>query len=93
MIPGAVSKEEFERDKSQYKGHVVIPYCTIGYRSGKYAEKLSGQGWDARNLRGSILAWTHAGRPLVDADGNDTKRVHVYGKKWDLAAEGYEGAW
>ena len=46
-----------------------------------------------QNLAGSMLAWTHADGELVDSDGNPTKRLHVFGKRWNLAADGYEGIW
>ena len=29
----------------------------------------------------------------VDADGQPTKRVHIYGAKWNLLPEGYEAVW
>jgi sodium/bile acid cotransporter 7 len=89
-IPGSISKEDFEANPESYKGKRVVAYCTIGYRSGKWAAFQWRQGVDAVNLRGSILAWTHAGGALVDAEGNPTKRVHVYGEEWDLVPEGYE---
>jgi len=93
MIPGAITEPQFEQHEDAYQGDVVVTYCTIGARSGEYAKKLRAQGWDARNMAGSILAWTHAGGPLVGPDGKPTQRVDVYGKKWDLAAKGYESTW
>lgn len=92
MIPGAITQAEFERRKHEFRDAPVVAYCTLGYRSGKYAAKLRAEGFDALNLRGAILAWTHAGEPLVDAQGA-TRRVHVYGRKWNLVASGYEGVW
>ena len=103
MIPGAIRKEEFERDLDhnalavelrgdQHRGRKIVTYCTIGYRSGVYARQLRERGLDAYNLKGSILAWAHAGQEFVDADG-PTHRAHVYGEKWNLLPEGYEGVW
>ena len=40
MIEGAMRKDDFEARKDEFKGHKVIAYCTIGYRSGKYVETL-----------------------------------------------------
>lgn len=91
-IPGAVSRETFEADPGAWKGRRVVTYCTVGYRSGRYAAELRRRGIEAYNLAGSLLAWTHAGQKLVNADG-ETRRLHVYGKTWDLAAEGYETVW
>jgi sodium/bile acid cotransporter 7 len=92
MIPGAISREEFERRREELGERTVVTYCTIGYRSGLYAEELKQEGWDAYNLEGSILAWTHAGQQLEDS-GQETRRVHVYGRKWNLAADDYEPVW
>jgi sodium/bile acid cotransporter 7 len=92
MIPGAITRDQFERRQGELEGRVVVAYCTIGYRSGLFAEVLSAYDWDARNLEGSILAWTHSGRDL-EVDGQPVRRLHVYGSRWDLAASGYETVW
>lgn len=92
MIPGAMSRTEFEARKDDFRDIPIVAYCTLGYRGGKYAAKLRAEGFDAYNLRGAILAWTHTGQPLINAEG-DTRRVHVYGRKWNLVASGYEGVW
>jgi sodium/bile acid cotransporter 7 len=92
MIPGAISREEFEKHPDRFTGREVVTYCTIGYRSGRYTQKLVGKGWDAHNLRGSIVSWTHVGGEL-EQGGSPTRRVHVYGKTWNLVAEGYEAVW
>ena len=91
-IPGAMTTAEFERNADAYRDATVIAYCTIGYRSGEYAAKLRERGMDARNLKGSILSWAHAGERLVNEKG-ETKRLHVYGKRWDLAPKGCETVW
>ena len=93
MIPGAIAKDAFERDKGQYAGSKVVVYCTIGYRSGVYAEELRDEGLDAYNLRGSLLAWAHSGKLLLTPNGVETKRVHVYGKEWNLLPDSHEGVW
>lgn len=92
MIPGAIAARTFEGDAESYRGAIVVPYCTVGYRSGLYTRELADAGWDARNLEGSILAWTLAGFPLEDADGA-THRVHVYGRTWNLAGEDFVTIW
>jgi sodium/bile acid cotransporter 7 len=91
-IPGALSREEFEARREELSGREVVTYCTIGYRSGLYTRKLVDEGWKASNLRGSIVAWTHIGGVLVK-NGAPTRRVHVYGRKWNLVADGYEAVW
>jgi len=85
-LPNAMSVEEYEAKRDSMGAHDCVCYCTIGYRSGAFAEKLakSASPRDADvdvkyyNLYGSILAWTHAGGELVDANGAPTKRVHTF---------------
>jgi len=93
MIPGAISKQEFEQRAEELSGSEVVTYCTIGYRSGAYAQQLMADGWAVRNFDGSLLAWTHAGGELIDSKGEPTRRLHVYGRQWALAADGYEAVW
>lgn len=92
VIPGALTLEEFLADPARAAGRPVIVYCTIGYRSGVAAERLRARGVPAVNLAGGILAWLHAGGPLV-ADGKPTDRVHVYGAQWDLAPSACRGVY
>jgi rhodanese-related sulfurtransferase len=92
MLPGAITSEQFERNMEKYKDKTIVVYCTIGSRSGYYTKHLIEKGLRAYNLRGSILAWIHAGQRLV-SDGEETRRVHVYGRKWNLAPKGYEAVW
>lgn len=92
MIPGAITQKEFEARSEELQGKTVVTYCTAGYRSGLYAKKIQTKGWQVINLEGSMLAWTHAGGPLVDHQG-PTKRLHVYSANWSLEAEDYEPVW
>jgi sodium/bile acid cotransporter 7 len=92
-IPGAITREEFGTRKAEFSRRPVVAYCTIGYRSGEYAQALLDEGVDAYNLEGSILAWVHAGQPVNDAQGNATRRVHTYGAQWALLPEGYEAVY
>jgi sodium/bile acid cotransporter 7 len=92
MLPGAITDEEFLKNPAAHGDRTVIGYCTISFRSGKLAEKLKKKGIQMFNLRGGILAWLHAGGKIYK-DGKPTKQVHVYGKEWNLAPEGYETVW
>lgn len=92
MIDGAITSREFEARLEAYEGATVVAYCTMGHRSGLYVEELQGRGWTALNLIGAILAWTHVGGALVDGDG-PTRMLHVWGRQYNLAAEGYEAVW
>lgn len=73
FIPHSVSKDTFEQqlkrmDEDQRRdaqaNWLVVPYCTVGYRSGAYAEQLQRRGFaNVRNGEG-ILLWTY----LRDSD-------------------------
>jgi len=61
----------------------IVVYCSIGYRSEKLGEKIKEKGFSkVYNLYGSIFEWANSGKPLEDDDGNETKTVHTYNKKW-----------
>lgn len=92
MIPGAISAQEFEADEDRYAEVTVVAYCTIGHRSSEYARQLTQRGRRVLNLSGSILAWAHAGGPLV-VNSEATQMLHVYGSSWDLAPNRFETIW
>jgi rhodanese-related sulfurtransferase len=90
QIPGSITRDEFEA--GNFTDRRVVSYCTIGYRSGKYTEKLSKRGVDAYNLTAGILGWVHDFRP-VERDGSQVRQVHVYGRQWSLLPAWYEPVW
>jgi rhodanese-related sulfurtransferase len=92
MLPGAVTEKQFLKNPGKYRDRTLVGYCTISYRSGKLAEKLNAQGITLLNLKGGLLAWVHAGGKVYDQSG-ETKRIHVYGKKWNLGPRDYEAVW
>lgn len=55
--------ESLDRDRP------VIFYCRVGARSGMAAAAFAAAGWDAYNLRGGLVAWVDAGRPLEPPGG------------------------
>jgi len=89
MLPGAITQEEFLKDPARYKDRLVAAYCTISYRSGKFAMEMVEKGIQIYNLRGGLLAWVLEGGKVYDAQG-ETKRINVYGKEWDYPPKGYE---
>ncbi len=91
-LPGAITVEAYLEHPDRYAGRVAVAYCTVGYRSAQVTARLNADGHDVRNFEGSILAWTHAGGELVGPAG-PTRRVHVYGERWNLVADGYEAVW
>jgi rhodanese-related sulfurtransferase len=91
-ISGAISLAELPAALQSAKRPVVV-YCTVGYRSGLAVLDLQKRGIAARNLRGGILAWLAAGGQIVDADGKQTHKVHVYGKSWAVLPEGFEAVY
>ena len=93
-LPGAITAEEFEATMDEYgrSGRTLVAFCTIGARSSAYVQRMRQRGIDMINLEGSVLAWTHAGGMLT-AGNLPTKRLHVFGRRWNLAADGYETVW
>jgi sodium/bile acid cotransporter 7 len=92
MLPGAITAEAYLEDPDKYKAYKKIAYCTIAYRSGKFAQKLKNRGITIINLRGGILAWVHDGGKVYDERG-ETDRIHVYGRRWNLGPENYDAVW
>ncbi|PRW60175.1 rhodanese-like domain [Chlorella sorokiniana] len=98
MIPGSLTTQEFEARRDEFAGRTVVTYCTIGYRSCRYAQQLRQQGLEAKNLEGSIVRWCQKRYPIVTrskgSDGStvetETKRVHTYDKAWALQPDDYE---
>lgn len=99
MIPKAITTVEFaERFKKGIpKAKRIVVYCTIGFRSGKYAMELAGQGIRAENLEGGVLAWSHTGGPFEVRNqaglATPTKRVHVFDKGWNFLHPDYQAVW
>ncbi|CAK0861647.1 unnamed protein product [Prorocentrum cordatum] len=140
MIPGAITQAFFEEavlpklcaqkrggSASDDEEPLVVPYCTVGYRSGLYCRDLV-RVHGLRHVRNGegVIMWTFDGDGLVRPFPGDVPRraptlsgrarqapplpgavaehgaagdevqpevvqeVHVYGKRWDMAAEGYE---
>lgn len=87
IIPGAITKSEFEKNRDKYQDQLVIPYCTIGGRSGAYAAQLVKEGLKVKNYKGSILKWVDAGLPLVTLEGKPTNRVHTYSDRYRIPAK------
>lgn len=87
VIPGAITKSEFETNRDQHRDKQVIAYCTVGVRSGNFAAMLNKDGWDAHNYLGSILDWCDNGLPLTTSDGTATTRVHTYSKCFSVPKE------
>jgi rhodanese-related sulfurtransferase len=80
VIPGAITKSQFEAKPGEYAGKKVIVYCTVGGRSGAYAKQLAAKKIDVVNFKGSILAWANAGQPFETLDRKPTNRVHTYSR-------------
>jgi rhodanese-related sulfurtransferase len=92
MLPGAIAADEFLKHPERYRDKVIIGYCTISYRSGKLADTLKTRGMVMLNLKGGLLAWVHAGGKVYDRNG-ETRRIHVYGRKWNLGPMDYDALW
>ncbi|OYP37090.1 hypothetical protein CGZ80_06605 [Rhodopirellula sp. MGV] len=84
MIPGAITKAQFEKESQKYKDKTVIVYCLSGGRSSRYASQLRDEGFDVKNFKGSILGWCGAELPVVTPEGKATNRVHVFSDRYKI---------
>lgn len=91
-LPNSITPQELDFRLEGHDNQRIVIYCTIGYRSGKFTKSLMKKGVKACNLAGGILAWVHHGGP-IEHEGNPARRVHVYGKQWNLLPEAYEPVW
>lgn len=89
-LPGAITTEEFLAAPQAFGDKTVVVYCTISYRSGVFARDQADRSIEVVNLRGGILGWILEGGPVFDGQGRPTRRVHVYGDRWDYAPDGWE---
>lgn len=65
------------------KEHIIVVYCSVGYRSERIGELLLKNGYsDVFNLRGGIFEWAALQYILVDSEKNVVKKVHPYNKRW-----------
>ena len=99
-LPGALDQHSFaalaREEPERVAAAVLVPFCTIGYRSGLYCEWIRGGGLgtaasselDVRNGEGVVL-WSHDVGTFVQ-DGAPVRSLHVYGSAWDLAADGFD---
>jgi len=90
MLPGAITWEESLKNPEKSKDRRTVVYCTISYRSGKFAQEMANKGIEIFNLRGGLLAWVLEGGKVYNSKGEETKRINVYGEKWDYPPAGYE---
>ena len=87
QLPLAISSDTFLKNPRKYSHTKIIAYCTIGYRSGKFAEKY--HQYKISNLAGGVLMWSHIQGRFLHNQKN-TKRVHIYSKSWNYLHSDYE---
>ncbi len=92
MLPNSLTEKQLLANLDHYRDKKIVAYCTISYRSGKFAQKMRKKGLDIYNLKGGLLAWVNEGGKVYDQD-QETKRIHVYGRRWNHPPEGYEAVW
>lgn len=91
MLKNAITAKEFLISTPK-KDTLYIPYCTIGYRSGRFSQKLMKKGIQVKNLKGGILGWICAGGEVFK-DGKVIKKAHTYGSQWEYLPENYEAVY
>ena len=87
QLPLAISSDTFLKNPNKYSHTKIIAYCTIGYRSGKFAEKY--QQYQISNLTGGVLMWSHI-KGKFSHNQKHTQRVHIYSQSWNYLHSDYE---
>lgn len=87
IIPGAITKSQYEKNSQLYQNKTVIVYCTVGGRSATYAKQLAEKSVKVKNYKGSILEWVKAELPLETLDGKPTNRVHIYSDRYRIPSK------
>jgi len=87
MLKNAITESEFIKNFEKYKKKKIVVYCTIGFRSGKFAEKH--KKLDIYNLEGGILAWSHFQGKFYQ-NNVETNKVHIYSKDWNFLNSHYK---
>ncbi len=60
----------------------VVTYCSVGYRSSAYAQRLIKDGFtNVQDLQGSIFQWANDGWPVY-RHGRAVREVHPYNGYW-----------
>jgi rhodanese-related sulfurtransferase len=66
------------------KDRPIVTYCSVGYRSGAFAQKLQAAGYtNVANLEGSIFRWANEGRPVFRG-AEQAAEVHPFNRTWGL---------
>lgn len=88
-IPGARRETTIKEAATMAAGSKrVVIYDAVGFHSAELADALVAGGSEATYyLEGGIFQWANEGRPLVDADGKPTTKVHPYNKLWGRLLE------
>ncbi len=86
-LPGAVRVEPGEKPPSWLdtlaRDRPIVVYCSVGYRSEKFARSLRASGFtEVSNLYGSLFEWVDRGHLVVDSTGAPTQQVHTYNETW-----------
>jgi rhodanese-related sulfurtransferase len=87
MIPGAITKKEFEKEKNKYRDKLIIPYCLVGGRSATFANELKKSGLVVKNYKGSIVEWVTSELPLVTIKGESTNRVYIKPEQFKIPSK------
>jgi len=92
-LPESITPKEFQKlneETIQY-AKFIVPYCTIGARSGMYAKELVQLGYDRQKVRNGagIILWSHnlKGIQLLKRVGGNiitTKKVHFFTNKFAM---------
>ena len=91
LDPDMTAKEFIKKYGAEIKGKQVVFYCSVGYRSSIFVERvqeraLASGALSLANLRGGIFRWYNENKALVDQRGG-TDAIHPYDRFWGRLIE------
>ena len=89
-IPGALPLSKLPRPLPD--DIPLVTFCTVGFRSALEARRLLSHTSGPVYSMSGVLKWAHTGGLFVDAGGNPTRRLHVFGEKWQACAPSHVDA-
>jgi len=82
--PSGTAEDFLAQHEPLLNGKNVLVYCSVGYRSSKFADELNtlvGEDLQVYNLQGGIFRWFNEGLPVYSEEGA-SQQVHPYNKRW-----------
>lgn len=86
-LKGAINVQHLDDLKSLPYDAEYILFCSVGYRSAKFASSMMKNGFtNVYNLKGSIFKWANSSLPVY-RENKRVNVVHPYNRRWGKLLE------